>query len=155
MGSAEADLAGWELAVRLLAASRALVDELQLRLAAAGHPGLRPAHGFIFQALGADGATASEIAGQLGITKQAARLILDELIGLGYVARGADPLDGRRRPVHLTGRGSRALHASATILDELRAELAADVGPRVVADGVRLLGAIDARYGPAGLRPVW
>jgi DNA-binding MarR family transcriptional regulator len=155
MGTPADDFAGSELAVRLLAASRALVDELRLRLAAAGHPGLRPAHGFIFQTLGADGATASEIAGRLGITKQAARLIVDELIGLGYVARGADPRDGRRRPVYLTGRGNRALQASTEIFDAVRDELAGDVGPGALAGGMRLLGAIDARYGPAGLRPVW
>ncbi len=155
MATVQDGFAGWELGVRLLAASRALVDELHRRLAAAGHPGLRPAHGFIFQTLGSDGATASEIAGRLGITKQAARLIVDELIGLGYVARGADPLDSRRRPVHLTGRGTRALETGAAIFDALRSELAGDVGPDGLADGMRLLGAIDARYGPAGLRPIW
>lgn len=147
--------AGWELAVGLLAASRALLDELHRRLAAAGHPGLRPAHGFIFQSIGSDGATASEIAGRLGVTKQAARLILDELVGLGYVARGVDPVDGRRRPVYLTGRGARALTLSAAIFDELRDALVGDLGQPALSAGIRLLGAIDDRYGPAGLRPVW
>lgn len=153
--TANADGAGWELAVGLLAASRALVDELHRRLAAAGHGDLRPAHGFVFQALGSDGATASEIAGLLGITKQAARLIVEELIGLGYVARGTDPVDRRRRPVWLTGRGVEALRMSAAIFDDLRAELADDVGRGGLADGLRLMTAIDSRYGPAPLRPVW
>lgn len=85
---------GWKLGVQLLLASRALFDELHRRLAAAGHDHLRPAHGFLFQALGPNGATASEVAPCLGVTKQAARLVVEELTGLGYVERGEDPDDG-------------------------------------------------------------
>jgi DNA-binding MarR family transcriptional regulator len=146
---------GWALGVGLLLASRALFDELHRRLAAAGHDRLRPAHGFLFQAVGEHGATASEIAARLGITKQAARLVVDDLAALGYVERGADPADGRRRPVRLTARGYDALRRSEAIFDELRDELVPAVGPQGLADGLRLLGAIEARYGPVPLRPVW
>jgi len=146
---------GWKLGVGLMTASRALFDELHRRLAAEGHNGLRPAHGFLFQALGRDGATASEIAERLGVTKQAARLVVEELIESGYVERGRDPDDTRRRPVRLTARGRDALHRSEAVFDELRDELANDVGREVLADGMRLLTAIDTRYGPAPLRPVW
>lgn len=146
---------GWMLAVELLLASRALLDELHRRLALAGHGELRPAHGFLFQALGVDGAGASEIAARLGVTKQAARLMVDELAAAGYVERGEDPGDARRRPVRLTSRGVDALRRSATIFDELRDELAADAGSAAIADAMRVLTAIGARYGPAPLRPVW
>src|ERR1700760_4513930 len=102
------DLAGWELGVQLLLASRTLFDELHRRLAERGHERMRPAHGFVFQAIGA-GATASEVGERVGITKQAARLILDELESLGYVTRERDPADARRRPARLTARGIDAL----------------------------------------------
>lgn len=147
--------AGWQLGVGLVTASRALFDELHRRLAAEGHSGLRPAHGFLFQTLGRDGATASEVAARLGMTKQAARLVVEELIESGYVERGRDPDDTRRRPVRLTARGRDALRHSEAVFDDLRDELANDVGREVLADGMRLLIAIDARYGPAPLRPVW
>ncbi len=154
--SAEVEIQGSELAVALLLASRALFEELHRRLAAAGHERLRPAHGFLFQAVaGTDGATASEIAARLGLTKQAARLIVDELVATGYVARGEDPADRRRRPVRLTGRGEDALRRSAAIFDELRDELAATLGPAGLDGGMTLLAGIEARYGPVALRPVW
>ncbi len=151
----DADFPGWTLGVQVLLASRALFDELHRRLAAAGHERLRPAHGFLFQALGPNGATASEVAPRLGVTKQAARLVVEELTGLGYVERGEDPDDGRRRPVRLTARGEDALRRSEAIFDELRRELAAELGPALLAEGLQLLDAIDGRYGPAPLRPVW
>jgi DNA-binding MarR family transcriptional regulator len=153
--SVESEIPGWRLAVGLLVGGRALIDELHRRLAAAGHGGLRPAHGFLFQALGPDGATASEIAGHLGITKQAAGLVVEDLVRSGYLARGRDAADARRRPVHLTPRGQDALRRSEEIFDDLRDELEADLGPEGLAEGMRLLGAVDARYGPVPLRPVW
>jgi DNA-binding MarR family transcriptional regulator len=146
---------GWEVGVRLLLASRALFDELHRRLAAAGHAELRPAHGYLLQVLSPDGATASEAAAKLGVTKQAVRLMLDELERTGYVRRGDDPDDGRRRPARLTPRGDDALHRSAVIFDELRDELTEELGGAEMSAGLRLLGAIDRRYGPAPLRPVW
>ena len=146
---------GWVLGVRLLLASRALFDELHRRLSAAGHDGLRPAHGFLFQAVGTHGATASEIAVRLGVTKQAARLMVDELADLGYVERSRDVRDARRRPVLLTARGQDALASSEAILVGLSDELAAELGPPAITHGLRLLEAIDRRYGPAALRPVW
>ena len=146
---------GWALGVGLLLASRALFDELHRRLAQAGHDRLRPAHGFLFQALGTGGATASEVAGRLGITKQAARLMIDDIAALGYVERGIDDRDGRRRPVRLTARGEDALRRSEAIFDELRDELVDDLGAGGLHDGLRLLGVIEDRYGPVPLRPVW
>ena len=151
----DADVPGWRLGVQLLLASRALFDELHRRLAAAGYIHLRPAHGFLLQALGPNGATASEIAVRLGVTKQAARLVVEELAGLGYVERGVDPDDGRRRPVRLTAAGEDVLRRSEAIFDDLRDELGAEIGPALLAEGLQLLGAIEARYGPVPLRPVW
>jgi DNA-binding MarR family transcriptional regulator len=151
----EPDVPGWALGVHLLTASRALFDELHRRLAAQGHDRLRPAHGFLFQALGPAGATASEIAARLGVTKQAARLIVEELAAWGYVERGEDPRDARRRPVTLSARGRDALARSESIFAELRDELAAETGDAAVAECLRVLAAVERRFGPAALRPVW
>ena len=148
------DLAGWELGVQLLLASRTLFDELHRRLAEVGHAALRPAHGFVFQAIG-DGATASEIGAQLGITKQAARLMLDDLERDGYIARAQDPADARRRPARLTARGLDALRATEEILDDIKREIAAVSGGADLQQGIRLLQVIQNLYEPAPLRPVW
>jgi len=148
--------AGWELGVELLAASRALFDELHARLAAQGHPDLRPAHGYAFRAIGAEGATASELARGLGVTKQAAGKMAAELAALGYVTRPLDPHDARRRPLVLTARGGDALERSAAIFDELRDEWARRAGAAELertADALKLLTDLYGR--PGALRPVW
>jgi DNA-binding MarR family transcriptional regulator len=147
--------AGWVLAVKLLLGSSALFTELHRRLADAGHPQLRPAHGFVFQTLGPSGATASEVAAKLGVTKQAARLVLAELAELGYIDYRSDPNDARRRPAHLTRRGREALSASAATFEQLREEVVDVTSAPAMRSALQVLGAIDARYGPAGLRPVW
>jgi DNA-binding MarR family transcriptional regulator len=146
---------GWTLAVELLLASRALFGELHERLAAQGHPRLRPAHGFVFHAVGPDGATTSEIAATLGVTKQAARLIVAELVELGYLDYGTDPGDARRRPLRLADRGRDALGASAAIFDRLRDEIREEISERELGTAVKVLTAIESRYGAGGLRPVW
>src|SRR5947209_4608398 len=92
---------GYELFVLLARGFRATVDELQRRLAAEGFADVRPAHGFAFVRLAPDGATGNELAEHLGVTKQAASQMVDELERRGYVVRQADPRDGRGKVVVL------------------------------------------------------
>jgi DNA-binding MarR family transcriptional regulator len=123
-----ADSPGADLALLLLAGFRSLVDELHARLAAEGHPGLRPSYGFALQAIGAEGATASELGRRLGVSKQAAGKTVVALERLGYVTRTEDGADARRTRVRLTKRGADVLARSAAIFDELRGEWAGRVG---------------------------
>ncbi|MBE2318102.1 MarR family transcriptional regulator [Solirubrobacter sp. CPCC 204708] len=136
----------------ILRAGSAAIDELHRRLAERGHPDARPAHGYAFQAIGADGTTASELGQRLGVTKQAAGQMVDELARLGYVTRGPDPSDGRRRLITLTPRGIDCLRASADIFDELLAEWRARAGD--VDAAIAALDALAALYG-GRLRPIW
>jgi len=151
---------GWQIAVELLRASRALIDATHVRLAERGHPDLRPAHGYAFQAIGSDGLTASELGQALGITKQAAGQMVDELLRLGYVRREPDPADARRKRVVLTARGLDALARSAEVFEELCREWATRLPAGMALDD--LLGALRAGAGIGGaaphggpLRPVW
>ena len=122
------DPPGFELALRLLLGFRVLIDELHAELARQGHPEMRPMHGFVFQAIGPDGTTAAELGRRLGISKQAAGKTIDALERLGYLKRGADPADARRKVVLLTGRAADALERSARIFDDLRARWASVIG---------------------------
>jgi len=147
---------GWEVAVGLLAAASSLFAELHARLAAEGHPDLRPAHGYAFQAIGAGGATATELGERLGITKQAAGQMARELVRLGYLRVEVDSGDARRRPLALTARGEDALARSAAVFEQLRDEWAVAVGPRRVDAAADALDALVGLYGLHGpLRPVW
>ncbi|MFG2904744.1 MarR family winged helix-turn-helix transcriptional regulator [Kitasatospora sp. NPDC048286] len=133
---------GFELPLRLLLAFRTITDELHERITREGHPDLRPMYGFVLQAIGPQGTTASELGRRLGVTKQAAGKTVDNLEQLGYVERAADPADTRRKVVRLTERGMDCLLRSARIFDELREEWSEVLGEeqlRLLGDGLRRL----------------
>jgi len=114
------DPPGFELPLLLLHGFRVLIDELHAELARQGHPEARPMHGFVFQAIGPGGTTAAQLARRLGVSKQAAGKTIDHLERLGYVERGPDPADARRKLVRLTGRAFDMLGQSARVFDDLR-----------------------------------
>lgn len=120
---------GGELIFRLLGAFRDLVDAMHDELARRGHPDVRPGHGFALQAIAPAPVTGSELAGRLGVTKQAAGRTLDLLVERGYVERTEDPADARRRLVVLTPTGREVLAISAEVLERRRADWAQRVGP--------------------------
>ncbi|MGW4896990.1 MarR family winged helix-turn-helix transcriptional regulator [Kitasatospora sp. NPDC004240] len=119
---------GYQLPLLLLNGFRALIDELHTELARQGHPDMRPMYGFVFQAIGPYGTTAVELGRRLGVSKQAAGKTVEQLERLGYVERGTDPADARRKVVRLTARGVDVLARSAHEFDRLRARWAAVLG---------------------------
>ena len=125
--------AGWELPLLLLAGFRAVIDEAHADLAARGHPELRPAHGFAMQAIGTFGATAADVGRRLGVSKQAAGKTIDRLAERGYVERGGESADRRRKLVVLTPRGIEALALSALAFEHVRTRWAGLLGPGRVA----------------------
>ncbi|MGW0393549.1 MarR family winged helix-turn-helix transcriptional regulator [Streptomyces sp. NPDC003042] len=133
-----------------------MLGEFSRRVAAAGYTDLRPLHGMAFQALKGPGATASELAERLGVTKQAAGQIVDDLEKRGYVRREPHPEGGRRKLVVLTRAATDHLAVAGRILHELEAEL----GTRADLAALRgeLTRVVRALNGPGGLpplRPVW
>jgi DNA-binding MarR family transcriptional regulator len=144
----------------LTLALRLLIDDMHVRLDAAGFTDLRPAHGYVLNAAAQDGGvTASALAAILGMTKQGAAKVIGELVRAGYLQRSSSDTDGRAHPMTLTERGADALAAAAAVQDELEQEWislssARDVAAlrRVVS---RVLEAHDADVRPPPLRPVW
>ncbi|MGC4943748.1 MarR family winged helix-turn-helix transcriptional regulator [Kribbella sp. DT2] len=122
------DRHGYELPLLLAGAFRRIIDELHRRLAAEGHPDLRPAYGFALQAVGRDGCTVSDLGRRLGVSKQAATKTTTKLTDLGYVARTPDPTDARAIRLTLTPHGRAALARSAQIFDDLHAEWKQSLG---------------------------
>ena len=88
------------------------------RLRARGFDGLEAAHLNVFQYPGPEGARPSELAAELGMSKQALNYMLGELERLGYLERLPDPEDTRSKRIALTARGSAAVK---TMLDAVRA----------------------------------
>ncbi|MGC5017243.1 MarR family winged helix-turn-helix transcriptional regulator [Micromonospora sp. DT47] len=124
---------GFALPLLLLAGFRTLIDDLHAELARQGHPELRPVHGFVLQAVGTEGTTASELGQRLGVSKQAAGKTVDRLVALGYLERADDPADARRKLVRLTDKGLDGLRRSAVVFDRLRERWTAILGEERVA----------------------
>lgn len=101
------------------AAARA---EVTRRVAEAGFPDLRPAHGYVFQHLIVGPTRVTDLARKLGMTAQGASKLVVDLERLGYVTRRADPADQRVRWVELTARGWAGIKAGR----EARAAVTAD-----------------------------
>lgn len=122
------DRFGFELPVLLAGAFRALIDDLHLQLADLGHPDARPIHGFALQAIGADGATVSELGRRLGVSKQAAAKTAASLERLGYLVREQHASDARAVQLRRSPRGNELLALSAEAFTRLRAEWARVLG---------------------------
>ena len=140
------------LPVLLLSAAGTLVDAINAGVAARGFTGVRPAHGFAFARLAPDGASIAELADHLGVTKQAASQLVDELVRRGYVRSGRHPRDARAKLVTLTDLGWACTRAAdAAALEAVKGwteVLGADRIGELVTDLARV-----AQVGR--LRPLW
>lgn len=136
----------------LMRASSGLAERINRQVVAAGNPNLRPAHGLVFVRVSGAGATVSELADFLGVTKQSAGAIVDHLVDLGYVARSEHPTDGRAVLIELTPKARRVTEvATAASIAEWDALIQCH-GSRAVA---RAMTVLDDLGNDAAPRPVW
>jgi DNA-binding MarR family transcriptional regulator len=139
------------LTAALLSAAGDLTRRINDGVVARGFEG-RPAYGFAFTRLTPDGATVTDLAVHLGVTKQAASQLVDELARKGYVERLPHPGDARARLVVLTERGRACTRAA----EEAAAEAVRDWAGLVGEEEVRLLRERLLRIAPGGpLKPAW
>ncbi|RSN51532.1 MarR family transcriptional regulator [Streptomyces sp. WAC 04229] len=140
------------LSAALLAAAGGLTQRIHEGVVARGFEGVRPAHGFAFVRLAPDGATVTDLAAHLGMTKQAASQLVDELVRKGYAERRPHPADARARLVVMTEAGwacTRAAEAAAAEAVGVWAEVLGEDGVRALRDGL-------LRVAPGGpIRPSW
>lgn len=113
---------------------------------------LRPTHGFVFVRLAPNGATVTEIAEHIGVTKQAASQLVEELVGKGYVRRTPHPSDARAKLIVLTERGWACTRAADEAAAEAIAAWAAVIGPERVG---ALLADLRRVVRPGRIRPTW
>src|SRR4051794_37284216 len=96
-----------DLALLIVAANRCLADRLATAVATAGGESMRPSFGFVLRAVAAETPTVSRLAEMLGVTKQAASRLADDMVSLGYLTRVADPGDRRLTRLQLSPAGER------------------------------------------------
>jgi DNA-binding MarR family transcriptional regulator len=145
---------GADLALLLLGGFRVLVDEAVQELAERGYEDVRPVHDFAMRAIAAGADDASELGRRLSVSKQAAAKTVAVLERRGYVARGADPLDARRKRLQVTALGFEVMREGEAVFDELRDKWKRKIGAkqleRLEADLATLVGASAVRIDSPG-----
>lgn len=136
-----------DLAVLITAANRCVSDRLVEAVASAGGEAMRPSFGFVLRAVAAEQPTVSRLAELLGVTKQAASRLVDDMVSLGYLARAEDPADRRRTRLSLTGTGERIRARALSESQAMEAELAERFGDTQVEHLRALLTDFVERHG--------
>jgi DNA-binding MarR family transcriptional regulator len=108
-----------------------------------GFDDLDAAHLNVFQYPGPQGARPSELAAQLGISKQALNYLLGELERLGYLERRPDPDDLRSKRIVLMPRGTSAILVIREAVAEMETAWSERLGPKRFAQLRRLLVELD------------
>jgi DNA-binding MarR family transcriptional regulator len=125
-----------DLAIILVAATRCLNDRLIGAVRETGAHDARPAFGFVIRAVDAEEPTVTRLAELLGVSRQAASKLADEMVQRGYLLRASDRDDRRRTRLRLSAKGRRVRKRAAAESAAIEAELRAAVGDRAV-DGLR------------------
>lgn len=110
---------GTQFAQLLMRAFEVMADEVRTSLESAGHPGLTIANELAMQAIDRGASSAASLARETGVTRQAAAKTIDTLEALGYVSRGPDPEDARRKYLRVTPEGHGAISVGAAAFDRI------------------------------------
>jgi DNA-binding MarR family transcriptional regulator len=129
-----------------------LNDAIQEGVARRGFGDVKIVHGFAFVRISAGDATIGALAEYLGVTKQAAAQLVQQLEERGYVTRRPHPHDARAALLVLTSRGVACTVAAEEAGSEAVERWRPAIGERRFRELQLALRAI-VRPGP--LRPSW
>lgn len=103
-------------------------ERMYTRVREAGYDDLPPSHVLLFRYPTIADMRPSQLAEQLGMSKQGVNDLLRQLEAKGYVELRPDPADGRARLITLTDRGSALLETIRTAAQQVAAEWARSIG---------------------------
>lgn len=89
---------------------------------------VRVAHTTLLPHVDLEGTRLTDLASRLGVTKQAAGQLVDELVEMGMLERIPDPADARAKLVRFTRRGRTALLDGLSVLKGIEDEIGELVG---------------------------
>jgi DNA-binding MarR family transcriptional regulator len=127
-----------DFAILITAANRCVADRLVDAVASVGGDRMRPSFGFVLRAVAAEEPSVSRLAELLGVTKQAASRLVDDMVTLGFLQRSDSPGDRRQKRLHLSPTGERIRARAHAESREMEEELRRRFGDAQV-DGLRQL----------------
>jgi DNA-binding MarR family transcriptional regulator len=136
-----------DLAILVVGAARVVADCLGDAVHRAGIDDMRSSFGFVIRALAERDRTLTELSELLGVTKQAAIKVVDEMQLRGYVEREPDPVDRRAKVIRLTDKARRVRRTALRASGRLEAELIEDTSAADVAALRRVLLRLLERHG--------
>lgn len=112
----------------LFKAARLLNEQAIERIRLRTDQPVRVTHTTVLPHIDLEGTRLTELARRLGVTKQAAGQIVDELEEMGFLERVADPKDARAKLVRYSKKGQAAMLDGLQVLGEIEAEMRDVVG---------------------------
>ncbi|EHN11442.1 Transcriptional regulator MarR family [Patulibacter medicamentivorans] len=155
------DAAAADLPILLAGAMSAVSDRLLAAMQDRGIADMRPSFGYVIRAVAAERPTVNGLAERLGVTKQSASRLVDDMERDGFVERVVDPADRRARRLQLTDKGATvrgiAIATGTAIEAELRDVLDASavVAARAVLEAIITAGGARADLAARRARPTW
>lgn len=113
-----------------------MMNTLQLQC---GHEQLRLGFAPYISLIGVRGGRLSDIASILGISRQACNQAVKPIERAGYIARSADPSDGRAKELYLTPKGLKLRRDGMRVAGKLDQSLGRITGDAALADASRSL----------------
>ncbi len=115
--------------VQLLFKAARLLDERAVALVRdrTNRP-VRTAHTALLPHIDLEGTRLTDLASRLGVTKQAAGQLVDELVEMGMLERAPDPADARAKLVRFTRRGKAGILDGLAVLKEIEGGIEQLVG---------------------------
>lgn len=118
------------LGVLLFVPYREMERRVLVALAEAGFDDLTQAQARLVARIAPEGSRLTDLAAQAQVTKQTAKVLVDQLVRTGYLSREPDPTDGRARLLLLAAAGLRAAEVANRAADQVESEWIAHLGPR-------------------------
>lgn len=126
----------------LLKAARLLNERAILRMREKTRRPVRTAHTTLLPHIDLAGTRLTDLAARLGVTKQAASQLVDELVDMGMLERVPDPADARAKLIRFSKLGQKALLQGIEVFAELEDDIEERIGSRALEDLHAALSAV-------------